>query len=90
MKKTVAVVVMVCMGLFAGSACAQPALSAAEQAIRPQMAKMFQAANAHDTDAFMATMVRGPNLVFAINGTVIHCGIRVSTRSATIRASRQC
>jgi hypothetical protein len=38
----------------------------------------------------MATMVRGPNLVFAINGTVIHCGIRVSTRSATIRASRQC
>lgn len=71
MKKIVAVVVMVCMGLFAGSACAQPAASAAEHAIRPQMAKMFQAANAHDTDAFMATMVRSPSLVFAINGEVI-------------------
>jgi hypothetical protein len=38
----------------------------------------------------MAAMVRGPSLVFAINGEVIHCGIRVSTRSATTRASRRC
>lgn len=36
------------------------------------MAKMFRAANAHDTDAFMATMVRSPKLIFAINGEVSH------------------
>lgn len=72
MKIGFAIVAMICVGLFAGSACAQSGSSEAEQAIRPQMAKMFQAANAHDTDAFMATMVRGPRLVFAINGEVIH------------------
>ena len=72
MKKIVVVVALICAGLLAGSACAQSAASPAEQAIRPQMAKMFKAANAHDTDAFMAAMVRSPNLVFAINGEVIH------------------
>jgi ketosteroid isomerase-like protein len=71
MKKIVAVVALICVGLFAGSACAQSASSTAEQAIRPAMAKMFKAANAHDTDAFMATMVHTPSLVFAINGDVI-------------------
>ena len=72
MKRVLLVVAMTCVGLFAGNVrAAQPASSAAEQAIRPQMAKMFQAANAHDTDAFMAAMVRDQNLVFAINGEVI-------------------
>lgn len=69
MKKIIAVVAMI--GLFAGSACAQSAAPSAEQAIRPMMAKMFRAANAHDTNAFMAAMVHGPKLVFAINGEVI-------------------
>lgn len=72
MKKIVAVVAMICVGLFAGSASAHSASSAAEQAIRPLMAKMAQAANAHDTNAFMHWMVRRPDLVFAINGEVIH------------------
>jgi ketosteroid isomerase-like protein len=35
------------------------------------MAKMLQAANAHDTYAFMSPMVRSPKLVFAFNGEVI-------------------
>jgi len=72
MKKILAVVAVICVGLFAGSACAQPASPPAEQAIRPLMAKMLQAANAHDTDAFMQPMMRGDGLVFAINGMVIH------------------
>ena len=71
MKRVLLVMAAICVGLLAGNACAQPAASAAEQAIRPQMAKMFEAANAHDTDAFMATMVRSPSLVFAINGEII-------------------
>lgn len=71
MKPLFAVITMGCVALFAGGACAEPATSAAEQAIRPQMAKMFEAANAHDTDAFMAAMVRRPDLIFAINGEII-------------------
>ncbi|MGH8214633.1 MAG: YybH family protein [Rhodanobacteraceae bacterium] len=72
MKKVFAIVAIVGVSLFAGGVCAQSVSSPAEQAIRPAMAKMFKAANAHDTDAFMATMVHGPSLVFAINGEVIH------------------
>lgn len=71
MKKMLAVVVMLGAALIAGGACAQSVSSPAEQAIRPAMAKMLKAANAHDTDAFMAAMVHGPKLVFAINGEVI-------------------
>jgi len=71
MKKFVSVAVMAFVGLAGGSACAQSAASSAEQAIRPVMTKMFKAANAHDTDAFMAAMVHNPKLVFAINGEVI-------------------
>lgn len=72
MKRIYAVAVMVCLAASAGSACAQSVSSSAEQAIRPMMAKMLAAANAHDTDAFMAPMLRGPSLVFAFNGEVIH------------------
>lgn len=72
MKKMFATVAMICVGLFVGSACAQPTSSSAEQAIRPLMAKMGKAAAVHDADAFMAFMLRSPNLVFAINGRVIH------------------
>lgn len=71
MKKMLVATAVICAGLFAGNAWAQSSSSEAERAIRPQMAKMFQAANAHDTDAFMATMVRRPDLIFAINGEII-------------------
>lgn len=71
MKALFPVAAMVFVGLFTSNVCAQAVPSAAEQAIRPQMAEMLQAANAHDTDAFMATMVRSPRLVFAINGEII-------------------
>lgn len=54
-----------------GIAFARSAATPAEQAIRPMMASMLRAANEHDTDAFMAAMRRGPDLVFAINGRVI-------------------
>lgn len=72
MRKMFVAAAVICIGSFAGAAWAQSGVSEAEQAIRPQMAKMFQAANAHDTDAFMSAMVHSPKLVFAINGEVIH------------------
>jgi ketosteroid isomerase-like protein len=72
MKKIFAVVAIICVELLsAGSACAVPPTPPAEQAIRPPMARMLAAANAFDTDAFMAPMVRSPKLVFAFNGEVI-------------------
>ncbi|MGB9429492.1 MAG: hypothetical protein WCC11_06385 [Gammaproteobacteria bacterium] len=71
MKKILAVAAMACVGLFAGGASAQSG-SAAEQAIRPLMAKMGKAAGAHDADAFMASMLHSPSLVSAVNGRVIH------------------
>ncbi|HEX5353857.1 MAG TPA: hypothetical protein VFW60_07230 [Rhodanobacteraceae bacterium] len=72
MKKILVVVAMVCVGLFAGGACAQTSASSAEQAIRPLMAKAGKAAKARDASAFMASMLHSPSLVFAINGRVIH------------------
>ena len=71
MNKVCRFVVSMCLVLMIG-ARAQAAPTTPEQAIRPVMAKMLAAANAHDTDAFMAAMVREPSLVFAINGEVIH------------------
>lgn len=72
MKRFIPVIVMIGVGLFAGSACAQPISSSAEQAIRPLMAKMGKAAAVHDADGFMAFMLHSPDLVYAINGQVIH------------------
>ncbi|MGH8214320.1 MAG: hypothetical protein ACREPZ_01290 [Rhodanobacteraceae bacterium] len=60
MKKVLAVVALVCVGLFAGGACAQTPASSAEQEIRPLLAKMGKAAGARDADAFMAFMLRRP------------------------------
>ncbi|MBU6199952.1 MAG: nuclear transport factor 2 family protein [Xanthomonadaceae bacterium] len=50
---------------------ARAGLPSVRQSIEPVMAKMFAAANAHDTDAFMAPYLRSQNFVFAINGEVI-------------------
>lgn len=53
-----------------------PALAAdgktgAQPAIEALMTKMLAAANAHDTDAFMASYLRSPDFVFVANGEVI-------------------
>jgi hypothetical protein len=53
----------------AGSTRAAP--TPAERSIRPIMARMLRAANAHDTGQFMAPFLRAPSLVFAINGMLI-------------------
>lgn len=43
-----------------------------EQQIRILQRAMDAAANAHDTDRFMAPFLRSDALVFVINGRVIH------------------
>ena len=50
---------------------ASPA-SKVKQEIAPLLAEMMTAANAHDTDRFMAAYLRDPSFVFVINGTVMN------------------
>jgi hypothetical protein len=72
MKRFFLVVVMLCMGLFAGIACAQSASLSAQQQIEAVEANMGRAAKAHDAKRFMAAFQHGPELAFAFNGRVIH------------------
>lgn len=41
-----------------------------QREIEPLLAEMMMAANAHDTDRFLATYLRDPSLVFTFNGVV--------------------
>ena len=43
-----------------------------QREIEPLLAEMMTAANAHDTDRFMAAYLRDPSFVFVINGTVMN------------------
>jgi ketosteroid isomerase-like protein len=58
--------------MSAGASTARAAPPTAQQSIRSIMTQMMQAANAHDTDRFMAGFLRSPSLVFATNGVVLH------------------
>ncbi len=58
-------------GLFVTSlAWAQSTSSSADQ-ILPLLNEQLLAANAHDTDRFLATYAHGPDLVFIANGQII-------------------
>lgn len=60
---------VLCLSLLApGLALAQ---SSAEREIQPLLHEQMLAANAHDTDRFLATYLHDPALVFVINGRVI-------------------
>jgi ketosteroid isomerase-like protein len=59
-------------GLFVtGLARAQSTSSIGDQ-ILPLLTEQLLAANAHDTDRFLATYAHGPELVFIANGQLIH------------------
>jgi len=65
---------MLCATSLLAASAAGPLRAAtptAEGSIRPIMARMLQAANAHDTSRFMAPFLHAPSLVFAIDGMVI-------------------
>ena len=57
--------------ILVGAASAQRAASPNAQ-IQPLLREMDTAANAHDTDRFMAPFLHTNALVFVINGIVIH------------------
>lgn len=63
--------------LLMGAICAAPShaatgMTSAQRQIQRILDKMAKAANAHDTDRFMAAYLHRPTLVFVINGEVIH------------------
>lgn len=67
---------LICALLTSGMLIATCTLAAdreptAQQQIRLLWNKMQRAANAHDTDRFMAPFARGPDLIFAVNGEII-------------------
>jgi ketosteroid isomerase-like protein len=64
-RTTALLVILVTGGLHATGTTPAP------QQIRAQWNDMQRAANAHDTDRFMAPFAHGPDLVFAVNGEVI-------------------
>lgn len=54
------------------AALARPGIAQSpEQQIQPLLDEQMAAANAHDTDRFLASYLRGPELVFVFNGTII-------------------
>ena len=70
MKRNTSVLLSVC--LFAATvAQAQSRPSAAKQ-ILPLLQEQMVAANAHDTDSFLAPFLHDASLIFVIDGEVIH------------------
>ncbi len=57
--------------LFAGCAPVKTDAPSAQRQIQPLMDAMAVAANAHDTDAYMAFYQHSPSLIFAIDGRII-------------------
>jgi len=71
MRKLFGFAICAC-ALFAASLGAAAASVSDRQQIQALSDDMARAANAHDTDRYMALFAHDPNLVFAINGRVIH------------------
>lgn len=68
-----AAVLSLVLGTAVCEAQVSPAVAATVQReITPLLADQLAAANAHDTDRFLASYWRSPELVFAFNGTVIN------------------
>jgi ketosteroid isomerase-like protein len=74
-KQTILPIICSCWIVLAG--LFQPAFSQArsrlsvEDHIPPLLAEQMLAANAHDTDRFLATYVHSPDLIFIANGKII-------------------
>ncbi|MGH7670607.1 MAG: hypothetical protein ACRENQ_14070 [Gemmatimonadaceae bacterium] len=69
MSRYLRVAIVVCGCLVAAQNAV--ARSAAARAIRPLLAEQTAAANAHDTDRFLATYLHDTSLVLVFNGAVV-------------------
>jgi uncharacterized protein (TIGR02246 family) len=70
MKPMLAVAALACMSR-AAAVSAQARSSTAQTEIQSLMDEQMQAANAHDTDRFLATYLHDSTLVFVFNGAVM-------------------
>jgi ketosteroid isomerase-like protein len=59
------------IGLFVAAALAHPSARTAEQEIQAQMEEMLSAANARDTDRYMISYAKSPELLFTFNDTTM-------------------
>lgn len=79
--------VVACGGLLLGpGAAAQSRPSAAERELQPLLQEMLVAANAHDTDLFLAPYVHDSTLVMVFNGMVV---VGYDPPSASGRSARR-
>ncbi|MCR6702684.1 MAG: nuclear transport factor 2 family protein [Dokdonella sp.] len=67
MKAVLLVVLLCASALLGGAAAAGPSPSSPEQQLRLLMDEMLAAANAHDTDRFMAVYERSPTLMLTFD-----------------------
>lgn len=72
MKRLCLMVAAVGLIFCMGGAFAQAPPPSAQHQIEAAITKMKRAAQAHDTDVFMTAYQRSPDLIFVINGQVIH------------------
>ena len=70
MKKTLAKAIFACV-LLAGMVHGASPNATVQQQIKPLLDELMRAANAHDTDRFLAAYLHRPSLVFVFNGRVI-------------------
>jgi SnoaL-like domain len=70
MRRVAGLVFIACV-LVGLSAQAGAKTRSPQEEIQPLLDEMQVAANAHDTDRFLALLQRGPGLTFVFNGTVI-------------------
>lgn len=69
MKRMLGALVVACL-LFPGIVHAQSGSPQVQRQIEPLLDELMLAANAHDTDRFLAAYVHDSTLVFAFNGVV--------------------
>ena len=73
MKRLVVVTALVCLavpGVVSAQGESGATASSVERQLEPLLNELILAANAHDTDRFLASYLHGPALVSVFNGTV--------------------
>jgi uncharacterized protein (TIGR02246 family) len=73
MKRLIFVTALACLvapGVIRAQADSAATTALVERQIEPLLNELTLAANAHDTDRFLASYLHGPALVFVFNGTV--------------------
>jgi ketosteroid isomerase-like protein len=74
MKRMLNILAVVCLLVptLSSAQTSSETTQSVEKQIEPLLVQMLAAANAHDTDRFMAAYLRQPSFIFVFNGTIIN------------------